>query len=378
MPGYELIGKEEQRAVNQVFDEGGILFAHGFDSLRKRFHVKEFEMNASQYFKSKYCVAVSSGTAGLKSALKAVGVKPGDEVITQSFNFIATVEAIIDCGAKPIICGVDGNLHLDINDLRGKITKDTKAIIIVHMLGMGGPLEKILKIGNKLKIPIIEDNCEAIGGKFTDKYLGTIGDIGVMSFDHGKMIACGEGGMILTENKKYFEYICQYRDHGHENNPNLPRGIDNRIIPGFNYRMTELQAAVGKEQLKKLDYMLLENKKRYEILSSKISKVAKVRDELISQSGSYDTFIFSVESQTLRDKLLNLLQEMKFGTKNLPDAMEWHCSYFWQHAISEKNISNSETTYKLLKKQIAIPILLKRSLDEYSILSEKLFKILSF
>ena len=109
MPGYELIGKEEQLAVNQVFDEGGILFAHGFDSLRKRFHVKEFEIQSSHYFKSKYSVAVSSGTAGLKTALKAVGVKSGDEVITQSFNFIATVEAIIDCGANPTICGIDEN-----------------------------------------------------------------------------------------------------------------------------------------------------------------------------------------------------------------------------------------------------------------------------
>ena len=100
MPGFELIGREEKEAVIEVFEEGGILFAHGFDALRKKFHVREFEAACEAYFKSKYCMALSSGTAGIKCALKALGVKPGDEVITQSFNFVGTVEAILDCGAR--------------------------------------------------------------------------------------------------------------------------------------------------------------------------------------------------------------------------------------------------------------------------------------
>ena len=114
MPGFELIGKDEANAVAEIFNEGGILFAHGFDSLRKKYHVREFESKCSEYFKVDYSCAVSSGTAGLKCALKAVGVQQGDEVITQSFNFIATIEAIVDCGAKPIICDIDENLHLSI------------------------------------------------------------------------------------------------------------------------------------------------------------------------------------------------------------------------------------------------------------------------
>ena len=261
MPGFELIGKDEANAVAEIFNEGGILFAHGFDSLRKKYHVREFESKSSKYFKVNYSRAVASGTAGLKCALKAVGVQQGDEVITQSFNFIATIEAIVDCGAKPVICDIDENLHLSIDNLMEKITKKTKAIIIVHMLGMGGQIEEIVDIGKKLNLPIIEDNCEAIGAKFKDSYLGTIGDIGVMSFDHGKMIACGEGGMVLTNNKNYADFVSQYSDHGHENNPNLPRGKDNRIMPGFNYRLTEIQAAIGKVQLSKLEFMLKKIKK---------------------------------------------------------------------------------------------------------------------
>ena len=374
MPGFELIGKEEQLAVQEVFDEGGILFSHGFDSMRKRYHVKEFELNTSKYFNSKYCVAVSSGTAGLKVALKAVGVNYGDEVVTQAFNFVATIEAIIDCGAKPVICEVDENLHMDLNDLQKKINTNTKAVIIVHMLGMGGPLGDIEAIKKKYNIPIIEDNCEAIGGKFNNEFLGNFGDIGVMSFDHGKMIACGEGGMIMTNNKVYGDFISQYRDHGHENNPNLPRGRDRRIMPGFNYRMTELQGAIGKVQLSKLNFMIMENKKRYKILESKISKKFKVRDELDCHSGSYDTFIFSLDDEKTKLTILEILNRLNFGTKNLPDAMEWHCSYFWSHALSDENISNSLSTYNLLKKQIAIPILLRKSLSEYEILAQTIFE----
>lgn len=377
MPGFELIGKDEADAVSEIFNEGGILFAHGFDSIRKRYHVREFESKCSQYFKVDYSRAVASGTAGLKCALKAVGVKQGDEVITQSFNFIATIEAIVDCGAKPVICDIDENLHLSIDNLMERITKKTKAIIIVHMLGMGGDIKEVVEVGKKLNLPIIEDNCEAIGAKYDDRYLGTIGDIGVMSFDHGKMIACGEGGMVLTNRKDYADFVSQYSDHGHENNTNLPRGKDRRIMPGFNYRLTEIQAAIGKVQLSKLEFMLTENQKRYEILNKSISKVSKVRSELPSHKGSYDTFIFSINNKNLKQKIISFLKELNFGTKNLPDAMEWHCSFYWDHAIDKEQILNSKNTFEILNNQIALPILLKKSLENYKQVAEGIVSIIS-
>ena len=120
MPGFELIGKDEAKAVAEIFNEGGILFAHGFDSLRKKYHVREFESKCSEYFKVDYSRAVASGTAGLKCALKAVGVEQGDEVITQSFNFIATIEAILDVGAKPVIVNVDDSLNMKVDELKKK------------------------------------------------------------------------------------------------------------------------------------------------------------------------------------------------------------------------------------------------------------------
>ena len=377
MPGFELIGKDEANAVAEIFNEGGILFAHGFDSLRKKYHVREFESKCSEYFKVDYSRAVASGTAGLKCALKAVGVQQGDEVITQSFNFIATIEAIVDCGAKPVICDIDENLHLSIENLMERITKKTKAIIIVHMLGMGGDIKEVVDVGKKFNLPIIEDNCEAIGAKFNERYLGTIADIGVMSFDHGKMIACGEGGMVLTNRKDYADFVSQYSDHGHENNPNLPRGKDRRIMPGFNYRLTEIQAAIGKVQLSKLEFMLNQNKKRYEILRKSISNFSKVRSELLFHEGSYDTFIFSINDQNLRQKIISFLKESNFGTKNLPDAMEWHCSFFWEHAIDNEQIENSKHTFEILDKQIALPILLKKSLEDYQKIADGIVSIIS-
>ena len=118
---------------------------------------------------------VSSGTAAIKIALKSVGVKPGDEVITQSFNFIATVEAIVDCGAKPIITNIDDSLNMCADDLRKKITKKTKAVIPVHMLGFSCNIEEIVKICKKKKIPVVEDNCEAVGAKFKKVFLEQLG-----------------------------------------------------------------------------------------------------------------------------------------------------------------------------------------------------------
>jgi len=149
MPGFELIGKEEQEAVNQVFEEGGVLFAHGFNAMRKKFHVREFESETVEFFKSKHALAVSSGTAALKIALKALGVKPGDEVITQAFNFIATIEAILDVGAVPVITNVDDSLNIDPNDCEMLISSKTKVILPVHMLGIPANMAAIQQIAQK-------------------------------------------------------------------------------------------------------------------------------------------------------------------------------------------------------------------------------------
>ncbi len=374
MPGWELINHKEKKSLSSLFNEGGCLFAHGFEKYRKKFHVREFEKNLKNKFRTKYCVAVSSGTAAIKIALKALGVNRNDEVITQCFNFVATVEAIIDIGAKPIICNIDSSLNMCPNDLEKKITEKTKAIIPVHMLGVSCDMSKIKRIAQNKNIKILEDNCESVGGKYGKKYLGNVANIGVLSFDFSKTITTGEGGAIFTNDKKLYKFCKEYHDHGHQNNSKFLRGRDTVSYPGFNYRMTEMQAIIGKEQLKKLEYILKENKKRYILINKILKKKFSIREINQNSTPIYDTFIFKVESAHKKKKIIKFLKK-NIGTKNLPDAIKWHCSYYWKHMLSTKETQNSYSGKQLLERHIAIPILLKKSLSTYQFIAQKINSI---
>ena len=377
MPGNELIGREELKEINKIFKKSdGVLFAHGFEKRRKNiFKVRNFENDLKKYFKSKFVLCVTSGTAAIKIALKACGVKPGDEVITQAFNFIATVEAILDVGAIPIVTNIDRTLNMCPIDLKKKITKKTKAVIPVHMLGFSSNIGIIERICKKKNIKLIEDNCESIGAKYKNKFLGNFGNVGVMSFDFGKNITTGEGGCILTNDKKIFKYCNEYHDHGHELNPKFSRGMDTVSNPGFNYRMTELQAAVGIAQLKKLNFILNENKKRYQILFDILKKKFSIRYKLTKSSSSMDTFMFKVSNQKLRLKIVKFLRGSGPGIKNVPDAIRWHFASYWTHAISKSEIKSISNSKKLIEKYIAVPISLKLSKQFYKKLGNKIINI---
>lgn len=374
MPGFELIDKKEITAVNSIFKNGGVLFAHGFEKIRKNFHVREFEKKVSIFFKCKHSLAVTSGTAAIKIALKALKVKPGDEVITQAFNFIATIEAIIDVGAKPVLVNVDDTLNMDIKDLKKKITKNTKVVLPVHMLGYPCDMRNIKKLCKKKNIKILEDNCESIGGKYEESFLGSIGDIGVLSLDFGKTITTGEGGMILTNNTKYFKYCKQYHDHGHKNVKNLSRGNDKVSIAGFNYRMTELQGAIGKVQLKKLNLLLTDNKKKFKIIEKNLNNF-KHRKMPKNGKSNFDNFIFYVRNNSQKKKVLNILKKNNLSTKNLPDAIKWHCAFYWKHIFKKKEINNVIETKTILNRAIAIPIFFKKNMSFYKKLSNEINNI---
>ena len=373
MPGYELINKKEKQAVIDLFDEGGVLFAHGFQNKRKHFHVREFEKKICKKVNSKYALAVSSGSAAVKIALKTVGVRAGDEVITQAFNFIACVEAILEIGAIPIICNIDKTLNMDIDELGKIITPKTKAILAVHMLGVPADMLSINQLAKKYNIPVVEDNCEALGSFIGKKYAGTVADIGVLSFDFGKTITTGEGGALLTNKKLYDKFAREYRDHGHECNPKFPRGMDTRKIQGFNYRMSEMQAVVGKVQLSKLDKIIRDSKARYKCLEP-IFK-SKCRPIVKNTFPNYDTFIFHEVNANIRKKVIEILNKEKFGTKNLPDAIDWHSAHRWDHLLSKDTINKIRKSDMLLTESIAIPIFLTKSLNEYKNIATKLAQI---
>ena len=187
MPGFEIIDKKEKQAVNKLFDESSILMAHGFENIRKNFHVRSFEKNFSKKIKSKYALAVSSGTAAIKIALKAINIKPGDEFIAPSYTFVSTINAFMMRGGIPKFVDIRSDtLNIDENLIEKSITKKTKAIVVVHYAGVACEMKRIIEIGEKYKIPIIEDNAHGLFAKYNSEYLGTLGDFSTTSFHETK------------------------------------------------------------------------------------------------------------------------------------------------------------------------------------------------
>ena len=375
MPGFELIDRKELNAINKIFKKKD-LFYNG-----KR--VAKFEKKFSDYIGTKYAVAVSSGTAAIKTALISIGVKPGDEIITQSFTFIATVEAIMDIGAKPIIVNIDETLNMCPIELEKKITPKTKAIIPVHMLGVSTEVEKILKIAKENKIYVIDDNCEALGAKWGKKKLGYHADACTWSFDNGKTITTGEGGMITTNNKKIYELCKEYKDHGHQNNPRFPRGLDTHRIYGFNYRITEIQAALGLVQLSKLDTIVKNNKRNYRIIENHLKNLKKIKLRKIPKKCSplHDCLIFKVPNKSLALNFSNQLKKKNIITKNLPSAINWHFAKHWDHIFSKFGLSKKKLAVKfkksseILEKCIAIPISSKKQTRTSKQVAYKIFNV---
>ena len=374
MPGNELIGEEELSEIKDVFLNGGVLFRRGFDILRNgTYKVNQFEKEFAEKMMSKYSLAVTSGTSALRVALAALNLKKGDEVITQCFTFVATVEAIIESKATPVCAEIDKTLNLDPKHLEELISPKTKAIIVVHMLGSPAKIREIKEICNKRNIFLIEDTAWGCGGSVENIPLGTWGDIGTFSFDYAKTMTTGEGGMLVFKNKHHFLKASAWHDHGHENNPKLPRWEDSRSNSGFNYRMMELQGAVGLAQLRKLDYVVSKQRKNMEKLSRKILNLEKVEAREVPKD-SYETadaFIFFVESKEIAFNCRKELLKEGISTKILPEAITWHFAGMWDHMDELKtyyknNLSNYfKKSEELLRRAVSIPITVKEYNDEY-------------
>ncbi len=381
MPGFEAIGNEELNETVDVFNKGGVLFRHGFDSQRKCYKVSEFETLFAKKMQSKYALAVSSGTAALRVALAGLGIGKGDEVITQSFTFVATVEAIIESRATPVCCDINKTINLDPDELLNKITSKTKAVIAVHMLGYPANLKKIKEICSEKGIFLIEDTAWGCGGNINGIPLGNWGDIGTFSFDFAKTITTGEGGMLIFKSKDVFETAKAWHDHGHENNPLVPRWEDTRKSSGFNYRMMELQGAIGIAQLKKLEMIVKSQRNNYQLLWEGIKDIQGI-DPIISPDKSYgtcDALIFFVPSKELALNCRNELLAENLGTKILPEAYTWHFCGTWDHMdellkANKYNLFDSfKKSHDILSRAVSIPI----SIKDMSISKDKLIKALT-
>ena len=304
------IFKNEKRFVNQALRTNWISSEGPF--------VKKFEKSFSIYNKKKFGVAVSNGTAALEIAIKSLNLKKGSEVIIPAFSIISTANAVIKNKLKPILVDCDletWNMRSD--ETLKKITKKTKAIIITHIYGLPVDLKKILQIAKKKNIIIIEDTAEVIGLKYKNKICGSFGDLSTFSFYANKHITTGEGGMICTNSKKYYEKCKSLR------NLSFSKSFYDRFNHddiGWNYRMSNLQAALGCGQLKNINWII---KRKREIGNKYYSKL-KNKDNIILQKNiiSYAKNIYWVfgilvkkNSKISRNKIMKMLLKKNIETR---------------------------------------------------------------
>ncbi|MET0779575.1 MAG: DegT/DnrJ/EryC1/StrS family aminotransferase [Candidatus Saccharimonadales bacterium] len=291
-----IIEQEEVDAVNKVLESG---------QLAQGPKVAELEAAFADYCGTKYAAAVNSGTAALHAALYAAGVGPGDEVITVPYTFMATFNSILMAGAKPVLVDIEPvAFNIDVTKIEQAITSKTKVIMPVHLYGQPCDSDELKTIADKHGIKIIEDACQAVGAEYKGRLAGNLGDLGCFSLYATKNIMCGEGGVITTNDESYLTAIKQFRQHG------MSAQYDYVDI-GYNYRLTDLQAAIAVEQLKKIGRFTAARQKNAAALNEGLKDIKGIilpvtaanRTHVYHQYTIRITDECKVDRQTLIDKL---------------------------------------------------------------------------
>ena len=324
--------------------------------------VESFENEFASSQKVSHAIAVSSATTGLHLALLAIGVKPGDEVLVPSFTWISTANAVLYCGAIPVLVDCDPTtFNLLLEDMLNKVTDKTSAIVVVHLFGLCVDVEA-LKRALPRPIPIVEDAACAVGAVMKDRSAGSMGDIGVFSFHPRKTLTTGEGGMITTNSDKYSDAVRVLRNHGAS--PLESSSSDNSHVVqmpkfdhlGFNYRLTDIQAAIGRVQLEKLPMFLAERHELATIYSRRLSNftnivVPKIEGDFTHSLQSY-VILVNGES-TNRDSLSNFLGVNGISTRPGTHAVHTLGYYQSNFGYSDQDLPGA---LKCATKSLAIPL----------------------
>ncbi len=352
MPGFEFFGEEEKKEVNEVL-ETGILMRYGFEGPRKGiWKSKELEQAICSRFNTKYAQLTSSGTAALTTAMASLGIGAEDEVIMPAFTFVASFEAVLSVGAVPVLVDIDSSLTLDPVAVEAAITSKTKCIMPVHMCGSMADLDALKAICDKHQLILLEDACQSIGGTYKGKPLGSIGHAGTFSFDFVKTITCGEGGVVMTNDKEVYTKADAYTDHGHDH-LGVDRGADLHPFLGYNFRISELHAAVGLAQIKKLDQFLALQKKNNQILRSYLEKVPGITFRTIPDPAgdSYSFLTWFLPSQAATEKVIEALKQASLLAGNFYwYANNWHYIRKWDHL---KNVQSLSSLHETQQKALA-------------------------
>ena len=332
-PGAYLFGEEERKELLDVMETGYLSRYGEEDDPAFKQKVVTFEKEFAEFVGVDYCVALSSGTGALITSLAALGIGPGDEVIVPGYTFIASISSIIHAKAIPVLAEVDESLNIDPEDISKKITKKTKAIMPVHMLGNPCDMDKIMEIAKEHKLNVIEDCCQAAGASYKGKKVGSIGDIGAFSLNIYKTITAGDGGMVVTSDRDLYERAFGFHDQGHKPK-RMGLEIGNRSIIGMNLRINELTGAVALAQVRKLEKIvkiLRERKRKLKEAISEIDNIGfrKINDE--GECGTLLTLLFKDKEKA--DKFAD-----KIGTKTLAYS-GWHVYNNMEHILNKKTVT---------------------------------------
>jgi len=321
--------------------------------------VKEFEDKISEYCGSKYAVAVSSGTAALHCAYYAAGIKNGDEVIMPAQTFIATSNAVLYLGAKPVFCDIDlETCNIDTSLIEGLITKKTKAIVPVHIAGEPCNMDEILKIADKYNLVVIEDACHALGSEYKGKKIGSISDMTVFSFHPVKSITTGEGGVICTDNKEYYNAMCNFRTHGISQQEESERKIKEPWYfemqdLGYNYRITDFQCALGKTQLSKLNNFIEKRKKIAKYYNDTLKNINGLVLPAFNNSNTSSLHLYIVRvDKNIRREVFTKLRGAGIGVQ-VHYIPVYHHPYYRKNGFDNFSLHNTEKYYETC---ISLPI----------------------
>ena len=339
MPGFELFGEAERKEVEDVLNNG-VLMRYGFDGMRNgHWKAKELESELESHLQVKHAQLVSSGTAAVTIALASAGIGSGDEVIMPTFTFVASFEAIMMLGAIPVLVDIDDTLTLDPKAVKNAITSRTKAIMPVHMCGSMANLNALKVICDEHNLILIEDSSQATGATYHGKPLGSIGDLGCLSLDYVKIITCGEGGAVLTNNDKFYKNADHYSDHGHDHIGN-DRGAETHPFLGYNFRISELHAAVGLAQLRRLNEFVTIQKKNYIIIREALSVIPEITFRTVPEGGeeSYSFLSFFLPELETARKAMSAFKENNIDACFHYYDNSWHYIREWQHLKDLKTL----------------------------------------
>lgn len=331
--------------------------------------VEEFEKKFAKYVGAKYAVAVSSCTTALHLSMIAAGVKPGDEVICPSLSFIATANSIRYVGALPVFADCNKSYNIDAKSAEKLINKKTKAILIVHQMGFPADISAFQKICKKYNLELIEDAACAVGSSYKKKKIGSHSDLVCFSFHPRKVITTGDGGMITTSNKKYYERLKLLRQHGMSVNDRV-RHLSKKIIHedylelGYNYRLTDIQAAIGIKQLEKLDWLISERRKIAQKYIHELGDLSCIELPFENSDcfANFQSFpiLLKDNCRVTRDNLMKNL--LKSGISTRPGIMMAHKTVAYKNLYKKINLPVTE---KLSNHSLILPLYVPMSKRDF-------------